>query len=264
MRQGAGLARTAPLWLVAVMGCSSGAASPEGVASDADPKADGGDATTGDAPFGVDGPAYDASPIFEVDTNCGNSALDPGETCDDGNAKDGDGCSSSCQIEGCGTGDRTALKDWKTFPDIAVCGAMTDYPTSLADAPKACGPGFHMCTLLTLDLEKGLTGKTKPAEIFRAWIKYDEPTCTAHSVFNTNVTCKGTAASSAFFSKTGGCTPSRACAEGWRPVLADVTWDWSLRNGTLGATCSPHLSFACGFPGGGVKVQTAAIACCRG
>ncbi len=31
---------------------------------------------------------------------CGNGVLDPGEACDDGNNIDGDGCSSSCQLEG--------------------------------------------------------------------------------------------------------------------------------------------------------------------
>jgi cysteine-rich repeat protein len=37
---------------------------------------------------------------------CGNSVTDAGETCDDGNFADGDGCSSSCQTEGavCGNG----------------------------------------------------------------------------------------------------------------------------------------------------------------
>jgi cysteine-rich repeat protein len=30
---------------------------------------------------------------------CGNGVLDPGEQCDDGNARDGDGCSATCQIE---------------------------------------------------------------------------------------------------------------------------------------------------------------------
>ena len=31
---------------------------------------------------------------------CGNGVIDPGETCDDGNTVSGDGCSSTCQIEG--------------------------------------------------------------------------------------------------------------------------------------------------------------------
>ncbi|MFH2006646.1 MAG: DUF4215 domain-containing protein [bacterium] len=36
-------------------------------------------------------------------TACGNGLLNPGEQCDDGNTRDHDGCSSSCQVEGfCG------------------------------------------------------------------------------------------------------------------------------------------------------------------
>ena len=30
---------------------------------------------------------------------CGNGTVDPGETCDDSNTTDGDGCSSTCQDE---------------------------------------------------------------------------------------------------------------------------------------------------------------------
>ncbi len=33
-------------------------------------------------------------------TTCGNNLLEPGEACDDGNAVNGDGCSSSCTVEG--------------------------------------------------------------------------------------------------------------------------------------------------------------------
>jgi cysteine-rich repeat protein len=32
---------------------------------------------------------------------CGNGTLEPGETCDDGNQTNGDGCSSTCAIEPC-------------------------------------------------------------------------------------------------------------------------------------------------------------------
>lgn len=34
-------------------------------------------------------------------TTCGDGILDPGETCDDGNVADDDGCSASCQDEAC-------------------------------------------------------------------------------------------------------------------------------------------------------------------
>lgn len=38
------------------------------------------------------------------DPNCGNGAVDAGETCDDGNVTDGDGCSATCENEDDGGG----------------------------------------------------------------------------------------------------------------------------------------------------------------
>ncbi|MDC0675300.1 RCC1 domain-containing protein [Nannocystis radixulma] len=53
-----------------------------------------GDSTTGDSTSGEDttegSTTGDAAP-------CGNGALDPGETCDDGDADDADACSATCQ-----------------------------------------------------------------------------------------------------------------------------------------------------------------------
>ena len=49
--------------------------------------------------------------IVEVDPNlpplvgCGNGIEEEGETCDDGNTRDGDGCSASCQVENLVLGD---------------------------------------------------------------------------------------------------------------------------------------------------------------
>ncbi len=46
-----------------------------------------------------------AEPICIADTNlCGDAHVDPGEECDDGNTKDGDGCSHECKVEMCGNG----------------------------------------------------------------------------------------------------------------------------------------------------------------
>lgn len=39
---------------------------------------------------------------------CGNGAVDPAETCDDGNDVDGDGCDSNCSVTACGNGIQTA------------------------------------------------------------------------------------------------------------------------------------------------------------
>lgn len=42
---------------------------------------------------------------------CGNGTVDSGETCDDVNAIDGDGCDSNCTVTGCGNGIATAGED---------------------------------------------------------------------------------------------------------------------------------------------------------
>jgi cysteine-rich repeat protein len=41
---------------------------------------------------------------FEAIPVCGNSAIEIGETCDDGNTMGGDGCSATCNVEICGNG----------------------------------------------------------------------------------------------------------------------------------------------------------------
>ena len=49
---------------------------------------------------------------------CGNGVIEPGETCDDGNTSDGDGCSSTCQIEqgwACPTPGQLCMK-------LQICG----------------------------------------------------------------------------------------------------------------------------------------------
>ena len=39
-----------------------------------------------------------------IEALCGNKVINPGETCDDGNTKDGDGCTAKCQKNVCGDG----------------------------------------------------------------------------------------------------------------------------------------------------------------
>ena len=41
----------------------------------------------------------DCAPSVHVDPVCGNRAVEAGEQCDDGNLVNGDGCSSTCQLE---------------------------------------------------------------------------------------------------------------------------------------------------------------------
>ena len=59
------------------------------------------------------------SPSLVIEGACGNSLLNVGEECDDGNSRGGDGCSSTCQVE-------TYKKYWDCdligFPCMENCG----------------------------------------------------------------------------------------------------------------------------------------------
>ena len=52
-----------------------------------------------------DGTTCAAAQAVCIIGTCGNGLVDPGETCDDGNINDGDGCSHNCKNEMCGNGD---------------------------------------------------------------------------------------------------------------------------------------------------------------
>jgi cysteine-rich repeat protein len=63
---------------------------------------------------------------------CGNSATEPGEGCDDGDQDGGDGCSATCQVEECGNGTLDPdedCDDGNTDPDdgcSAICEEEVD------------------------------------------------------------------------------------------------------------------------------------------
>jgi len=251
------MARPRPLAILAVTllaSCASGestdvAPQDSAVSTDAVPDADA----------VVD--ARDSGSLFETDGICGDGTLQAGEACDDSNTKDGDGCSSTCHIEGC-AGDRVAFKDWKTYPNIAVCGPSVDYVTARDSASTVCGAGFHMCALVPAEIATALGGKGKPSETFRAWIKYDDPACNQQAIFSA-VACGGSLLATSSFQQTGGCEPSGSCSEGYRATIGDDSWDWSLRSGGVGGTCNDHVAYRCGYAGGSIPVAPSATACCR-
>jgi cysteine-rich repeat protein len=101
-------------WCAVIAGCGNSVSSnrdgsgPDDVVADR-PGADGGSDVTGiDAVEPAD-VAEDRRDVV-LDTRvprCGDSILDPGESCDDGNNRDGDGCSAMCRYEArCGDGRR--------------------------------------------------------------------------------------------------------------------------------------------------------------
>jgi cysteine-rich repeat protein len=80
------------------------------------------------------------SPAFELEIVpslsgcpiCGNAEVEGGESCDDGNKIDGDGCSSTCQDEGC-------VAQTPGFPSVALCD---DGKECTADT---CNSETHSC-----------------------------------------------------------------------------------------------------------------------
>ena len=68
---------------------------------------------------------------------CGDAKVDPGETCDDGNAVGGDGCPANCVSERCGDG-ATDLRDGEECDDA---NAVDDDECTNACRLPACGDG---------------------------------------------------------------------------------------------------------------------------
>jgi len=87
-------------------------------------------------------------------THCGNGVVDPGEQCDDGNTKSGDGCSSSCQFECAGVAeiepnDSPAAASGPIVPGVGVCGAI--YPVGDADVWRFSLASYSDISLETFD-----------------------------------------------------------------------------------------------------------------
>lgn len=61
-------------------------------------------------------PTLVVDPLLSDCPLCGNRAIDPGESCDDGNAVDGDGCNADCQNENC-----VAQTVSPGYPAVALC-----------------------------------------------------------------------------------------------------------------------------------------------
>ncbi len=74
---------------------------------------------------------------------CGDSSVDPGEQCDDGNVTNGDCCSSTCQFESAATVCRTSIG----VCDVAeTCdGAGTCAPNGFASAATICRASAGVC-----------------------------------------------------------------------------------------------------------------------
>lgn len=80
-----------------------------------------------------------ATCLLELQTNCGNSLIDVGEECDDGNTLAGDGCSDVCLLEtpaGCGDGTVDSGEECDDSNTVAGDGC------SSACRVEYCGDGL--------------------------------------------------------------------------------------------------------------------------
>jgi len=114
-------------------GCAKvGSESPGAGGSGGGAAFDGGTAGTGAAGAGDAGTTVpDAAYEAPVYSTCGNSLKESGETCDDGNAVSGDGCSSTCQLEA----NYTCPMVGKACVHNVVCG------DHLIEGNEACDDG---------------------------------------------------------------------------------------------------------------------------
>ena len=110
------------------------------------PGEDASEDRSGDTPGGVDETkdtrSQDAHPdqapdvAPDIPVLCGDSALNPGEACDDGNKADGDGCDGLCRIE---DGYACAQPGQAC---VAICGdGVTVAPEACDDSNQADGDG---------------------------------------------------------------------------------------------------------------------------
>jgi cysteine-rich repeat protein len=83
--------------------------------------------------FGAEAPAASVASAAEATGSCGNGAIDPGETCDDGNTSDNDGCPADCAVDSCTpdadrTVDVTVSFDAPYGVLVAGMSLLVDYP----------------------------------------------------------------------------------------------------------------------------------------
>jgi cysteine-rich repeat protein len=83
--------------------------------------------------------------VFRFETAvCGDGAIAGGETCDDGNTSDGDGCDHNCQPTGCGNG---VITTGETCDDANTAdGDCCSSTCQLDAAGTACGDDGDVCT----------------------------------------------------------------------------------------------------------------------
>ncbi len=101
----------------------------QGSSTSIDPGSTGGTSSSTTTPTGSPTGIDETTSADETaaEAVCGDGVIGPGETCDDGNAADGDGCSASCQDEPC-------TLEWSVADPIGSWGSASVFtPTVLSN-----------------------------------------------------------------------------------------------------------------------------------
>jgi fibro-slime domain-containing protein len=77
------------------------------------------------------------------DTSCGNGNIEPGEDCDDGNTVNGDGCSSTCKVEGGFTCTMMMKPDTVACTQPGNSGQCLELPITYRDFKNESVSGGH-------------------------------------------------------------------------------------------------------------------------
>ncbi|MFL5320481.1 MAG: DUF4215 domain-containing protein, partial [Myxococcaceae bacterium] len=125
-------------------GCSAACKIEDGSACSTDPTGNTGNAS---CESGVCDLSGGAPGVCEPANSCGNSVLETGEGCDDGNTSNGDGCNISCKIESgnpCGPGGGSSCESGicdTSGGAPGVCENANSCGNSLLDTGEGCDDG---------------------------------------------------------------------------------------------------------------------------
>jgi len=156
---------------------------------------------------------------------CGNMQIEQGETCDDGNTADGDGCSADCQNEGC-------VADTPGYPGVSLCDDGSGCTIDLCDTDLSACTHTTSCDdgIACTDDSCGVTNECE-------------------HVANHGLCDDGNVCTSDFCNQTTGCinaNNAEPCDDGVDCTGGDVCFAGSCSGDDLCSQCEGGTGAACG------------------
>ncbi len=166
---------------------------------------------------------------FCIDPICGDNIKGPLEACEDGNAEDGDGCSSNCELEFCGNGQPEGgeqCDDGKNGDDLDGC--RDDCRFTCADPQADCSDVPGDCQAFVCVPNQ--LGQVCAQELDQADLPDDGNACTfdlcaangvpSHPEVQDGLACNNQAGSAGDYCLSGACIDP-ICGDGIEGALED-------------------------------------------